>query len=993
MIRDSFYRDIIKSLNGTLDPELFEQCASNILRQYHPTLVPIRGGSDAGMDGAVADGQGLAFPLVCTTASDVIGNITRSIKSYLKNGGTRRRVILATSRELTRKRRSNLEARANELGFKLIQIYDQPAIADRLHYNPHWCKELLNLTGEPSSLSIIPLTKRPTLAVSLTGRDKDIEWLRKIKGDCLIVGQPGSGKTYLLRMFAKEFEGLFVIKNDCTIIAPALRKQQPKVLIVDDAHLTGNFLLELRQMRDEVKASFHIIATCWPGSQDKIAEMLNIPTSQVHSLDLLTRDEIVEIIKMSGVYGPRELIREIVDQSQGRPGLAVTLTFLCLQGDVKKVALGDALSRSTLQDLEPLVGKEARLVLASFAIGGNSGISMSVVADTLEIPKSKIQIIVTELAAGGVINENVRLNTISVTPRTLRFALVRDTFYRGAASLDASRLLENAPNLGDAVMTLIGARARGAVIPSDLLIGLLERVNTEEAWHTYAWSGEKEAEAVLDRHPELLIKIARATLQNTPKKVIPLLLNAAIGNERELHSTTDHPLRLIDDWVKSSYPGTGEVMFRREILLECIIDGLVKGKDQRVCLKAMSSVFSLRYEDHSSDPGLGRTITLTDGVVTVSEVNSIGGFWERAFSAIKKIKDVDWSLVLNIIDKFAFPDMVRGSIEPDFRKTARKFAARMVKDVVAVTKSRMGICRKLKGISRRAQLEVAVPVDKEFETLFPKEELQDWEAVQKKWKEAIVKLAKKWLSKSQEHIIKRIACFESEAQSANINHPRLTPNLCWELSERISDRISWIVSMIKTNLTVDLIFPFMQKAVLNNESGWKTLIVRCLNIKDYQRLAMQVVLTLPSPPQYLLNKVMQNLNETHSDFIKFLCYGNQVSDETMKQLLKHINPLIAGYAAISEWSSNPKGEVRASLKDEWRRAIINFEKEEFWIGEILSKDSSLAYEWLKKHISRDRIPYGEVDVFKKAIKSLGFDERKELLNLMHHVCWRPEIVN
>ncbi len=912
MIRDPFYNQIIEKLNSPLEPELFEQCAPDILRQYHPTLVPIRGGSDAGMDGAVADEQGPAFPLISTTASDVIGNITRNIKSYLKNGGTRRRAILATSQKLTPQRRRNLEARASELGFTLIQIYDQPAIADRLYYNPHWCKELLNLTGEPSPLSIIPLTKRPTLAVSLTGRDKDIEWLRKIRGDCLLVGQPGSGKTHLLRMFAKEFEGLFVIKNNCALIAPALRKQQPKVLIVDDAHLTGNFLVELRQMRDEVRASFHIVATCWPGSQDKIAEMLNIPTSQVHSLDLLTRDEIVEIIKMSGVHGPRELVREIVDQSQGRPGLAVTLTYLCLQGDVKKVALGDALSRSTLQDLEPLVGKEARLVLASFAIGGNSGMPMKIVADALKVPESEIHIIVTELAAGGVINENAGLLTISVTPRTLRFALVRDTFYKGAASLDASRLIENAPNLSETVMTLIWAKARGAVVTSDFLIGLLKRTNSEDAWHTYAWSGEKEAETVLDKHPELLIKVARAALRNTPKKVIPLLLNEAIGDERELHSTTEHPLRLIDDWVKSSYPGTGEVMFRREILLECIIDGLVKGKDERVCLKAMSSVFSLRYEEHSSDPGLGRTITLTDGVVTVSEVNNIGGLWERAFSAIKKIKDVDWSLVLNIIDKFAFPDMVRGSVEPDFRKTARKFAARMVKDVVTVTKSRMGICRKLKGISRRAQLEVAVPVDKEFETLFPKEELQDWEAVQKKWKEAIVKLAKKWLSKSPEHIIKRIAFFESEAQSANINHPRLTP--------------------------------------------------------------------------------MQNLNETHSDFIKYLCYGNHVPDETMIQFLKHPDPLIAGYAAISEWSSDPKGEVRASMKDKWRRAIINFEKEEFWIGEILSKDSSLAYEWLKKHISRDRIPYGEVDIFKKAIEPLGFDERKELLNLMHHDCWRPEIV-
>jgi hypothetical protein len=52
--------------------------------------VPVRGGTDAGMDGAIADDAGPAFPLVCTTAKDVIGNLTRSLNSYLRDGGNRR---------------------------------------------------------------------------------------------------------------------------------------------------------------------------------------------------------------------------------------------------------------------------------------------------------------------------------------------------------------------------------------------------------------------------------------------------------------------------------------------------------------------------------------------------------------------------------------------------------------------------------------------------------------------------------------------------------------------------------------------------------------------------------------------------------------------------------------------------------------------------------------------------------------------------------------
>jgi hypothetical protein len=49
MLRDPFYREIINRLSGSLDPDLFEQCAAGLLRDGFPTLVRIRGGSDLGV--------------------------------------------------------------------------------------------------------------------------------------------------------------------------------------------------------------------------------------------------------------------------------------------------------------------------------------------------------------------------------------------------------------------------------------------------------------------------------------------------------------------------------------------------------------------------------------------------------------------------------------------------------------------------------------------------------------------------------------------------------------------------------------------------------------------------------------------------------------------------------------------------------------------------------------------------------------------------------
>jgi hypothetical protein len=229
MIRDPLYREIVEHLDGMLDPELFERCAADLLRYDFPTLVPIRGGSDAGMDGAIADGKGPAFPPVSTTGKDVIGNLTRSLDSYVSEGGTRQRVILATSQGLTPKRRRNLEKRAAEKGFELIQVYERAAIADRLYQSARWCLELLGRTGNPPGLSAVPPTRRPLLGDAVVGREGDMVWLRESDGDRLIVGPPGSGKTFMIRKLVLEGWGLFATSADPTEIAAALRAQRPGV--------------------------------------------------------------------------------------------------------------------------------------------------------------------------------------------------------------------------------------------------------------------------------------------------------------------------------------------------------------------------------------------------------------------------------------------------------------------------------------------------------------------------------------------------------------------------------------------------------------------------------------------------------------------------------------------------------------------------------------------------------------------------------------------
>jgi hypothetical protein len=826
---------------------------------------------------------------------------------------------------------------------------------------------------------VIPRTERPLLDQTLVGREDDLKWLQETSGDRLLVGQPGCGKTFLLRSLALKGWGLFLVNEDPEAIADAVRAQQPAVIIVDDAHFRPQMLSMLRHLRAEILAESDIVVTSWEGDKDQVAEALALPTAQIRELSLLTRDEIVEVIKHTGIGGPVELIREIVNQAEGRPGLAVTLAYLSLSGDVQEVVLGEALNRSLSMAFKRLVGEEANEILGAFALGGDQGMLMEVVSDALGVPIVQLRVSLVRLAAGGVLRES-RDGHLSVWPKALRYVLVRDTFFGGKCDLPSDALMEAVTDKSDLAETLIGAITRGANIPN--IIEILESTGSASVWEVYASIGEDEAKFVLRRHPELLHAVGKETLRLVPAETLPLLFKAAIGDERELGNALNHPLRWVEDWIREAWPGKGEAVRRRRILANTVRKWLKEGNDERVGLRALCLVFRPTFENVKADPGSGMKINITSGPLTEEELVQIKELWGQIKELLADLSSPDWKNLFSAIHSWAYPES--GSFQEvpqNIAELMRSVAAEMVKDIAHCSREHPGVQQWVRNLAHRLRIDVDTVDDPEFEILFPEfNDRREWRVEEEEQKKAMLSLAERWRDQPPAEVASRLVRIEKAALAVDKSWPRWTIPLCQLIANEITDPNEWLRGFIDKGMPADAGEPFLRKTVEHRTTGWDDAIAACFDNPSYEWIAVNVLLTLPDMPDDLLNRALGSATK-YPRLVEILSLRDQVPERTLRLLLSHDNIFVSTQAAVGAWCATPKGEIHESITAEWRAAVLRAEGEQFWLTEILKSDNSLAFEWLMARMERkpDLVHYHVWKEVEAAISVLSFEQKAVVL--------------
>ncbi len=987
-----FDQQILEALAGQLDPYRFEECACDLLRDVFPGLFPIRGGDDAGMDGGIADGKGEPFPLVCTTGKDVIGNLTKNLRSYKAMGGTRRKVALATSQELTPKRRRNLFERAREREFELIGPYDRHAMRDLLYVRPDWCLKLLGLTGTPSALSTVPRSNRPSPELELVGREADLEWLRSTEGDRLLVGQPGSGKTYLLRALVREGRGLFLVDDDRTAIANAVREGRPEAILVDDAHRKPEILESLRQLREELRQEqevpiFSIVATCWPGEENEInAAMGTLLRQKIQPLELMIRREILEIIVQLLPDWNDEFLRMLVKQASNKPGIAVTLAWLCLRGGWRDVVDGQALWSMLEPTFRELVGSESADFLGVVSLGGRGGVTPDAAGVFLDWGRQKVRATAKGLAAGGVLTD-LRDRRLVVEPADLRSTLIRRTFFEGVAAFDYRELLAEVSSRDAAILEIVRAAHLGAEISGRELRELAQSTEDRDVWRSMAMFPEHSAWA-LENAPFDAVLLAAEALQHVAGMAIQLLLERAVGESGPLHSSRGHPLRILQTWLQKDVSPMEHVARRRQVIVEAR-SFLQNGGDRQVAIYAACLSLSYDIQDHRLDP-LGTTAILIEDILPLQAIDQLVPLWQQVCELIQDLDGTAWQHLREMLQKWIWPSTARVTTEEE--KHMHAFASKVIRDLSPMARQSQGLSAELRQLARRVGSDFEIEIDPDFELLYlcEPENLDDWLRREKERRGKVRKLAHTWAVESKPRDLARhLVDFEKESSWLQ-NSQSWSVTLCSFLAEYVERPSSWLEAFLDEQTPSRLVLPFLKRITRERQEGWEALVERCIAEADYVRIAVQIALSMIECPEHLLRMALSHVSGWPS-LVENLALRRELPIPTLLILLRHPDVEVGLHAATGEWYSEPKRKVKFEVRDAWRLAILRSAEDRgidmgnYKLRDILTRNGNLACEWLGKRLSSGATAFSDRDL---KLVMADLDDQQRLV-LLDQVSARP----
>lgn len=964
---------ILAALNAGVDPDKFERCAVALMMETYKNVVPVEGGSDGGRDADIYEpiaGEPDSRGRILVTTGDSLDNLKSSHKTWrgfweAKEPFRVDQIVMVTSNPLSDTKRRNILEYCRKQQLPTPTFYTRDWLVEKLRKHQDLRAELTGIRGRLEA--IVQRGFQASNRTNLIGRGSELERLRAAldsEKDVVLVGLPGVGKTRLIAEHSDAVHYLEPLAR--AYLTDDLIETDPKVVVLDDAHLHLTLLEEVVRIRSREQLAFRILAVSWPSSESKILPLLPDPIP-VH-VERLSRPDLDEVIQEMGVHGIRARTY-VLERSDGRPGWAELLSDLVVGGDGESLATGQPLLDQVSSLAHAISGSAALAdALACIAALGSASLAdLEIVADIAGVPYGDLVEWLGATAQGGLVERTAENWTVL---RPLQTLIVAATFFGEkkkrqwatfACKFQPDRrldrtILEVAASVPNPDVRQLADAWFAHAVTEPLDAKLLELVAL------YAQIGEEEAgraatfaRKVLDEPREItplyrgvaydpLGEAAEAVLRAAfrgacVQEATEGLLDLAITDHRPRHQHPNHPMRVLQESAQYLDPDAGPADWLRGRILTQGLSWLDRSpSESRWCIlgELARYIFDPTVEGSWTGPGNHRTLTMTRGLMSASAMDRLLDGWDqidvrvrgdagqllthRAVAELCRIFDRWTSLTVG--------EAENGEQLNPTHKTAAMRGAKLVYDTLTLLSERfpaipVAVNRQLGlveiwngGQTSLARLPV---IDDRFARFVwlrePDDDIDAWMAERR---EDRASLANDLVALGATEGVAEYQRLLKEAEVLEGNHEGEL--LARELSAQVADAVAWLRVAVDQEFQI-LVGPMLTSARRAGLDVSKE-VFDALAIPALRTSVLRTILQEESPLDSLARSVVKSLAEGDAARIGQLWVHDSVTP-MLRELLSHALPGVRTLAAVTFSEGVTHGpNLPEDLRPAWRTAMI-----------------------------------------------------------------------
>ena len=252
-------------------------------------------------------------------------------------------------------------------------------------------------------------------------------------------------------------------------------------------------------------------------------------------------------------------------------------------------------------------------------------------------------------------------------------------------------------------------------------------------------------------------------------------MEAAVGDERVLHNSPDHPLRAVEQYLR--HPGTP--VAERRIAVDMALAWLAEGREEPVGLSIVASALTPGVEAVEQAPVEKHSIVIKTGLLPFQALCDLAEVWKTVADSLPSLALADLAPILEALHPWVFPHYSVPNVStPEESAVLLLETAKSTMRSLAQTIDRPGFQVALIEKAHRAGFEIEVEIDPFFEALYPAdrsgrdaENYETWDAVAT---EKVRELANGYMQVEPRALAERLKHVEDEARAAGLNRLRFT---------------------------------------------------------------------------------------------------------------------------------------------------------------------------------------------------------------------------